>query len=122
MEPGTDKLSSTIPTDLAIKDNSGITSGTALEFLNSTKYKFTRVSGPPMNSPDREKSEILQSLTKEKAKWANHLWAGGSATAAHSEVTDSKDRVPYTCKEDKSSWVGLYAEVLAVQALSTSRF
>ena len=68
MEPGTDKLSSTIPTDLAIKDSSEITSGTALGFLNSIKYKFTRVSGPPMNLPDREKSEILLSLTKEKAK------------------------------------------------------
>ena len=116
------KLFSTIPTDLAIKDNSEITSGTALVSSNSTKYKFTRASGPPMNSLDREKSEILQSLTKEKAKWVNHLWADGSATAAHSEATDLKDRAPYTCKEDKNSWAGLYAEVLAVQVLSTSRY
>ena len=68
MEPGMGKLFSTIPTDLAIKDNSEITSGTALVSSNSTKYKFTRASGPLMNSLDREKSEILQSLTKEKAK------------------------------------------------------
>ena len=60
MEPGTGKLYYTIPMDLAMKDNSGITSGMALGSSNSTKFKYTRASGPRINSLDREKSEILQ--------------------------------------------------------------